>query len=237
VKNPVGPYPGRQLYLGNTVIDDPCFAYLITGRSPESRQRKAVRVEDTIRIGPVGDQIFDALRHYNAVKSDRASGILSVSNGIQTDAIYEIYKLLFNVHSVPEKAYLEAILEGAGAEPDSYNTPRIGGLITFYNSQPVWLIGIKAQGVHARVTQIYPLSGQLCGVSTYRGTLDSPEATDPLDTLPILEFKGRTAEELGRYVFDISAASFKGNDIRVCSIGGVYTSHEGWTFNIYNGQT
>jgi len=237
VNNPVGPYPGRQLFLGKTVKDEPCFAYLITGRSPESRQRKAMSFKDAIRIGPLAAQEYDALRHYNAVKFDRAAGVLSVSNGIQTDAIYEIYKLLFNVHSFPGKEYLEAILEGSGAEPDNYHTPRIGGLITFYNRQPVWLIGIKAQVAHARVTQIYPLAGQICGVSTYRGSLDSPEATDPLDSFPILEFKGRTAEELGRYVFDISAVSFNGNDIRVCSIGGICTVQEGWTLNVYNVQS
>jgi IMP cyclohydrolase len=189
-----------------------------------------------IRIGPLGDQAYDALRHYNAVKFDRASGVLSVSNGIQTDAIFEIYKLLFNVTSVPDKEYLEKTLEGAGAEPDSYHTPRIGGAITFHNSQPVWLIGIKAQGAQARASQLNPPAGKLTCVSTYRGSLDSPEATDPSVNLPILDFKGETAEELGKYVFDSSAASYKGNDIRVCSIGGVYSSQGGWNFYINNVQ-
>ena len=93
MNNPIGPYPGRQIFLGKTIKGDPCFAYLITGRSPESRQRKAVRVDDVIRIGPLGDQAYDPLRHYNAVKFDRGSGVLSVSNGIQTDAGFEMYKL------------------------------------------------------------------------------------------------------------------------------------------------
>ena len=237
MNNPIGPYPGRQIFLGKTIKGDPCFAYLITGRSPESRQRKAVRVEDVIRIGPLGDQAYDALRHYNAVKFDRASGVLSVSNGIQTDASYEMYKLLFNVASAPVKEYLEKTLEGAGAEPDSYHTPRIGGVITFHNGQPVWLIGIKAQGAHARAGQFDPAAGKLTGVSTYKGSLDSPEATDPSVALPILDFKGKTAEELGKYIFDISAATYKGNDIRVCSIGGVYSGQGGWTFFIHNVQT
>jgi IMP cyclohydrolase len=237
MKNPVGPYPGRQIFIGNTVKGDPCFAYLITGRSPESRQRKAVRVEDVIRIGPLGDQSYDALRHYNAVKFDRTSGVLSVSNGIQTDASYEVYKLLFNTASFPSPEYLENVLEGAGAEPDSYHTPRIGGVITFYNSQPVLMLGIRAQGTTAKVRNIVPAAGKLTGVSTYRGSLDAPEATDPSADLPILNFKGQTVEELGRYVFDVSASSYKDNDIRVCTVSGIYSGQGGWTFFVYNVQS
>ena len=236
MNNPIGPYPGRQLFLGKTIKGDPCFAYLITGRSPESRERKAVRVGDVIRIGPLGDLAYDALRHYNAVKFDSASGVLCVSNGIQTDASYEMYKLFFNTGSMPVKDYLEKTLEGAGAEPDSYHTPRIAGVITFENNQPAWFIGIKAHGSRAKSWQIDPAAGKLTAVSTYKGSMDSPEATDPDFALPVLDFKARTAGELGKYVFDISAASCKGNDIRVCSVAGVYTSQGGWKFSIYNAQ-
>ena len=237
MNNPRGPYPGRQLFLGKTIKGDPCFAYLITGRSPESRQRKAVRVGDVIRIGPLGDQAYDPLRHYNAVKFDSKSGVLSLSNGIQTDAGFEMYKLLFNTASLPARDYLEIILEGAGAEPDSYHTPRIAGIVTFQNNKPVWLIGIKTQGAQAKAVQIEPAAGKLTGISTYKGSLDSPEATDPTLALPNLDFKGHTAEELGKFVFDISAALYKDNDIRVCSIGGVYSSGNGWTFFVHNVQS
>ncbi len=236
MRNPIGPYPGRQIFLGKTAHGNPCFAYLITGRSPESRQRKAVRVDDVIRIGPLGDQAYDPLRHYNGVRFDRTSGVLSVSNGIQTDASYEIYKLLFNVNSSPIKEYLENTLEGAGAEPDSYHTPRIGGIITFKQGKPVWLIGIKAQSAHARVVQVEPAAGRLIGVSTYKGSLDNPEATDPAVTLPELEFQGNNAEELGKYIYDISASEYKGNDIRVCSIGGIYSGNGDWSVFINNVQ-
>jgi IMP cyclohydrolase len=236
MNNPIGPYPGRQIFIGKTINGNPCLAYLITGRSPESRQRRAVRVEDVIRIGPLGDQAYDALRHYNAVKFDRLSGVLSLSNGIQTDASFEMYKLIFNVAAVPVKDYLESTLEAAGAEPDSYHTPRIGGIITFHSGQPVWMIGIKAQGAQARAVELNPGAGKLTGVATYQGFLDSPEATSPAAVLPVLEFNGKTAEELGKYVFDISAASYKGNDIRVCTISGIYANQGGWTFYIHNVQ-
>jgi len=55
MNNPSGPYPGRQLFLGLTPAEEPCFAYLVTGRSPESRQRKAIAIENTVRIGPLGE--------------------------------------------------------------------------------------------------------------------------------------------------------------------------------------
>jgi len=236
MNNPIGPYPGRQIFLGKTIKGDPCFAYLITGRSPESRQRKAVRVEDVIRIGPLGDQAYDPLRHYNGVKFDSASGVLSVSNGIQTDAIYEVYKLLFNTDSNPGKEYLQTTLEGAGAEPDSYHTPRIAGVITFQNKQPGWFMGIKAHFAHAKSWQIDPAAGKLTTVSTYIGSMESPQATNPDFALPVLDFKAKTAAELSKYIFDISAASYKDNDIRVSSIAGVYSEKGVWTLHIKNVQ-
>ncbi len=236
MNNPIGPYPGRQIFLGKTIKGDPCFAYLITGRSPESRQRKAVRVEDVIRIGPLGDQAYDPLRHYNGVKLDSGSGILSVSNGIQTDAIYEFYKLLLNTDSNPGKEYLAMTLEGAGAEPDSYSTPRIAGVITFKDQQPLWVIGIKAQFAHAKSWQIEPEAGTLTTVSTYQGSLESPAATNPDFALPVLEFKAKTAVELAKFIFDISAANYKDNDIRVCAVAGIYGGKGLWTLQIKNAQ-
>lgn len=234
MNNPMGPYPGRQIFLGKTIKGDPCFAYLITGRSPESRQRKAVQVENVIRIGPLGDQAYDPLRHYNAVIFDNVSGLLSVSNGIQTDASFEMYKLLFNTNSNPGKEYLQYTLEGAGAEPDSYNTPRIAGVITFQNKQPAWFIGIKAQGPRAKSWQIEPEAGKLTGISTYKGSMDSPEATNPDFALPVLDCKAKTAAELAKFVFDISSASYKDSDIRVCALAGVYSEKGGWNLNIKN---
>ena len=204
MKNPIGPYPGRQIFLGKTIKGAPCFAYLITGRSPESRQRKATKVDNAIRIGPLGNQAYDPLRHYNAVKFDSSSGVLCVSNGIQTDACYEIYKLLFATDANPGKEYLQTTLEGAGAEPDSYHTPRIAGVITFNNKQTAGFIGIKSYGARAKSWQINLEPGKLTGISTYTGTLDSPQATNPDFALPVVDFTAKTAAELSKFIFDIS---------------------------------
>ncbi len=233
MKNPNGPYPGRQIFLGLTVDQRPCFAYFVSGRSPESRQRKAVAAGNSVRIGPLGNQPYDPLRHYSAVIQDSASGVLAVSNGIQTEAIYETYRLLFNTRSPAEKAYLEKILEGAGAEPDSYHTPRIAGYISGSLEKPVIVLGFKAQDQPAAASLVELQAGNLTGISTYTGDLDKPQARATGDLLPRLEFKWHSAEELARYIFDISAALYNGNDIRVCSVGGVRTA-QGWEISIWN---
>jgi IMP cyclohydrolase len=237
MNNPNAPYPGRQLFLGLTKENNPCFAYLITGRSTESRERKAVLVEDAIRIGPLGNQPYDPLRHYSAVKTNISSGIAAVSNGIQTEAIFETYKLLFNTASRLSADYMQKIMEGAGAEPDSYHTPRIAGLISDpleKGEKTVFIIGIKANNLPARAISVSPEAGKMIGISTYKGSLDSPEARDPAGVLPEVEFKGLKPEELAAYLYEISAASYKGNDIRVCTIGGIRSAQGGWQIAIKN---
>src|SRR3990172_8961422 len=87
--NPSGPYPGRQLFLGMTTKERPALVYLVTGRSPQSRERKAAPAGESFFMGPTGNQPYDWLRHYTAVKYDNATGLLAVSNGIQTEAIFE----------------------------------------------------------------------------------------------------------------------------------------------------
>jgi IMP cyclohydrolase len=231
--NPSGPYPGRQLFLGLTVTQEPCFAYLITGRSPESRQRKAIPVDNTIRIGPLGNVPYDANRHYRALKYDHANGLLTVTNGLQTEAIYETYKLLFDLTSPTTKDYMEKILDGADSEPDSLHTPRIAGVIVPIKDNPVFIIGIKTYQSPAATYLVTPSAGNITGVSTYQGNLDNPQPTNPgkaLFDLPCIE---STPHDLAKYLYDISAATYKGEDIRVCAIGGVYSDNS-WNIDIIN---
>jgi len=70
IENPIGPYPGRQVFTGLNKDQNPCFAYLVTGRSPESRERKAVQMGDKIAIGPVVAIEYDPLWDYTAVLHD-----------------------------------------------------------------------------------------------------------------------------------------------------------------------
>jgi len=231
--NPSGPYPGRQLFLGLTASQKPCLAYLVTGRSPESRQRKAAAIENTVRMGPLGDIPYDALRHYTALKYDNSAGIAVITNGIQTEAIFETYKLLFNVGTPATHDYMAKLMEGANAEPDSLHTPRIGGVIIINKGSPVFIVGIKTLNAPAAAYQVAPAAGHLTGISTYQGNMDNPEPTNPTARLSWIEFSGNTPQELAKYLYDISEATYKGEDIRVCALGGIYSDNT-WKIAIIN---
>ena len=234
MQNPVHPYPGRQLFLGLTSQGDPCLAYLVTGRSPASRERKAIRIENKVAIGPLGSIEYDPLRHYTALQYDNNTGVAAISNGIQTEAIFETYKLLHNVQSEPKKEYLEMLMEGAAAEPDSMHTPRIGGVVTKKaDGTVVCAVSIKRHDMHARSWNVESEKGYLTGVATYGGDLENPPPFEPTRGLPQLKLEASGAEEIARYLFDISAAESKGQDIRVCTVGAVLTAN-GWEIAITN---
>ena len=236
MNNPNGPYPGRQLFVGMTVDKSPALAYLVTGRSPQSRERVATPIDDSIIMGPVGDRPYDPLRHYTAVKYDNSNGIAVVSNGIQTEAIFEAYRLLFNTDSPPTEDFLGKLLDGARAEPDSLHTPRIAAVITSGGDGiPLYIVGIIRHDMPARAIPVNPEPGILVGVSTYQGDLENPKPFDPDAGLPELKFEGNTAEELARHLYDLSAASYKGDDIRVCSIGGIRSGNDySWDLSMIN---
>ncbi len=235
MKNPNGPYPGRQIFLGMTAQARPCFAYLVTGRSPESRQRKAVCKDNLWYMGPSGDAPYDALRHYTAVKYDESIGLLAVSNGIQTEAVYEMYRLLFNVDTPRSAEYLQKVMDGAESEPDSLNTPRIAGVIvpTADKSAMQYLAAIKSARRPAGVYEMQPQPGVIQGVSTYRGDLEKPEACQPDQPLSRLEITADSALSLADYIFEISAACYKESDIRVCALGGVFSAGK-WDIAVRN---
>lgn len=230
--NPSGPYPGRQLFLGLTAAKQPCLAYLVTGRSPASRERKAVPFENMIRIGPLGDTPYDPLRHYPGLKYDNASGVIAVSNGIQTEAIYETYRLLFNVGTAATKDFMEKIMEGADAEPDSLHTPRIAGAVTITKDEPVLIVGIKTNLGPAAAYQIAPVAGKMSGVATYQGDMENPAAPDPKNALTELKCEAANAPDLAKYLYDLSAASHNGEDIRVCAVGAIYSGR--WDIAVIN---
>lgn len=223
MKNPNGPYPGRQIFLGITEKGNPAFGYLVTGRSPQSRERKAIPTEGGIIMGPLGNVHYDPLRHYTAVKCDNDIGLMVVTNGIQTEAIFETYKLLFHVGSAPTKGYLKKIMDGARYEPDSLKTPRIAGVITSPagKSVPVYLISIITGDGPAVAWKLQPAPGTLIGISTYAGNMEKPEAFRIDDGLPVVPFDMETPEEIAGFVYDISAATNQGDDIRVSAIAGV----------------
>ncbi len=235
MENPDGKYPGRQLFLGLTAVGNACFAYIVTGRSPQTRERRAVQMGNVISMGPVGNAPYDPLRHYSAVKYDSASKVLAVTNGIQTEACFEMYRLLFNVDSPRDVGYIEKIMDGANAETDGYYTPRIAGVIVPAEDKTnlKFITCIKTFNRPAKGHLLVTKPGRLEGISTYKGDMLNPEARDPAAPLSKLDFAGGTAKEAADFLFDISAATHQGNDIRVSAIAGILLNGQ-WEFGIRN---
>ncbi len=181
----------------------------------------------------MGNTPYDPLRHYTAVKHNKTIGLAVVSNGIQTEAIYETYQLLFNVDTTATKDFMEKLLDGANAEPDSLHTPRIAGAVITAKGNPVFIIGIKTHQSPAVAYQVAPVAGSMTGVATYQGSMDNPQPTNPSNALFELEFDSSSPHDLAEYLYDISAATYKGEDIRVCSVSGIY-SGSSWDIAIIN---
>lgn len=114
-------YPGRGIMMGispngeNVVI-----AYFITGRSANSKNRLFVSEGDDIRILPCDESkvknpsliIYSPLRQYK--------NYIIVTNGDQTDTIYEHLK---------SNSTFEEALRSRQYEPDEPNyTPRVSGI-------------------------------------------------------------------------------------------------------------
>ncbi|MFA5359776.1 MAG: IMP cyclohydrolase [Patescibacteria group bacterium] len=240
-KNPNGPYPGRQIFIGTTGTGKPCFAYLVTGRSPGSRERKAKKTGNIIRIMPSDSTTpFDPLRHYIAVKYDDSIGLAVITNGIQTEAIFEAYRLSINLKGqkiATNPELLHNLLEHAEAEPDSYHTPRIAAVIAYGGGIGVPQAVIGTIGIeHEKTEEFYFHSEHketLSVVSTYVGDMDNPKPNVWNSHLFGYECPAKTPKELAKHIFEISAAKYEGKDIRVCAVAGVF-SNDRWYTSIIN---
>ncbi|MDD5190829.1 MAG: IMP cyclohydrolase, partial [Dehalococcoidales bacterium] len=124
--------------------------------------------------------------------------------------------------AAPTADYIEKIMEGAQHEPDSLNTPRISGVVTFYNNAPVQFVCIKRKDIPAKAFAAKAEKGTLTGIATYNGDIENPTPFTGLNALPQIKFSGKDAKELAEYLYKISEVSYKGDDIRVCAVGGIY---------------
>jgi IMP cyclohydrolase len=133
-----------------------------------------------------------------------------------------MYKLLYHTASAPNKSYLKKIMDGANYEPDSLHTPRPSGVITnpAGKTEPVYLLSIPTDKDTA-AWQIKPKPGTFYGVSTYRGDIENPVSYDIEKGPAEVKCTAQTPEELAKFLYDISAETYKGDDIRVCAIGGI----------------
>ena len=117
-------YVGRGIVIGKTEDGKKaCSAYFIMGRSANSRNRVFAQHDGAIFTEPFDvSKVEDpSLIIYAAVREHENK--LIVTNGNQTDTIYEFIK---------KGESFEAALRTREFEPDAPNfTPRISGMITF----------------------------------------------------------------------------------------------------------
>ena len=159
-------YPGRGIAVGETQNGEyAAFAYFIMGRSENSRNRVFEENGDEVTIYPYdSSKVSDpSLIIYSPVRKYADSII--VTNGDQTDTVYEFLK--------DGKTFEEA-LETREFEPDKPNfTPRISALLKLKNNGFVYKMSIlkseDADGTQcARYTYSYnPLQGLGHFIHTY----------------------------------------------------------------------
>ncbi len=118
------PYVGRGIVIGKTEDGKKAaVAYFIMGRSKNSRNRVFVERDNALFTEPFDPSLVEdpSLIIYAAIR--RHENKLVVTNGDQTDTVWEFLK---------KGGSFEQALETREFEPDAPNlTPRISGMLTF----------------------------------------------------------------------------------------------------------
>ena len=147
-------YPGRGIVIGRTPDGtNAVAAYFIMGRSANSRNRIFTEKEGEVFTEPFDESLVQdpSLIIYAAVR--QYQNHLIVTNGNQTDTIYE---------GLEKGLSFSRALETRCFEPDGPNfTPRISGMLTFgqddFSYEMNILKSIDAEGSEcARYTFVYP---------------------------------------------------------------------------------
>ena len=132
-------YVGRGLIIGKSLNGEKAVvAYFIMGRSQNSQNRIFVKEDQNLKILPFDETKIDdpSLIIYYPIKS--INNKLIVTNGDQTDTIYDYLK---------EGKTFEEALETRSFEPDKpHFTPRISGLITFNKGNISYKMSILKSG-------------------------------------------------------------------------------------------
>jgi len=158
------PYPGRGILIGSTRSGTPLAAYFIMGRSENSRNRVFIRTEDGIRTSAFDPAKLSnpSLVIYHPVREYAKK--LIVTNGDQTDTIWEFLK--------SGKSARDALMTRC-FEPDPPNfTPRISAVLDQDGSLCVSILKTPDEGTSCcryfyDYEAITPGSGYF--ISTYEG--------------------------------------------------------------------
>lgn len=165
-------YPGRGIILGKSEDNRAVFAYLIMGRSTNSRNRVFEVSNDDIMTKAFDESRLSdpSLIIYSPVRV--LGKKIIVTNGDQTDTIYEYLK---------DKKTFEDALYTRTFEPDAPNfTPRISGLIDIESGLKLKLSILKSdEGDESQSLRFFynydnPKPGEGFLIHTYK------ENSDPL---------------------------------------------------------
>src|SRR4051794_23880518 len=109
-------YPGRGIAVHRHHDGRLEWLYVLTGRSPASRERSLVAAADRVTVVPVGEGEHDPLRHYSCVRS--IGPVLVIGNGDHVDHLADG---LAAGHPLDDE-----LLAAIDPEPDPpIHTPRI----------------------------------------------------------------------------------------------------------------
>ncbi|OGH04071.1 MAG: hypothetical protein A2W22_00210 [Candidatus Levybacteria bacterium RBG_16_35_11] len=116
------PYPGRGIVMGFDAEGKTAIQiYWVMGRSKNSRNRKLVLKDGVVKTVPFRKRLVEdpSLIIYNAMRSINGAHI--VTNGHQTDALFE---------GIKNEEHFPDVLSQWSEEPDKPNyTPRISGIV------------------------------------------------------------------------------------------------------------
>jgi IMP cyclohydrolase len=236
--NPGGNYPGRQIFVGGLKSGHPAFCYFGSGRSAASKQRYAsfIPEENSIRIKPTSPQEkFDPFRHYQAVRIDKETGLVVVSNSqAPQDPVFEAYMLM------PEKEktapiFLRNLMSSIGPEYDSIEnpTPRIVAVVFPFEKEFAWHAAVAPRRApYSAVTSHSPviLDGNLAFLQTYNGEVNYGPFNTTLFSLGRSKFytSAATAQELAEELYEKSGYEDPMHgELRVWAVAGVRTNAPG----------
>ena len=159
-------YPGRGIIIGKTPDGKrAATAYFIMGRSENSRNRIFEVTDDGIRTKAFDESKMEdpSLIIYHPIR--KWENMLIVTNGDQTDTVWEFVK---------EGKTFEQALETREFEPDGPNfTPRISGIITFSAGSFSYKLSIlksadaEGTGCNRHTYSYFPVSGVGHFIHTY----------------------------------------------------------------------
>jgi len=189
-------YLGRVIGLVN---ERPFGVYAVSGRSEGSKARRFV-IKDplTVATEPLGELTAEQMEmmdliFYNAIKVHPDRKRVVISNGSQTDHI--LLALCDSENPDYSLAIARGFVEAGGAEPDTYRTPRIAGIID--NGGGLALGIVTEHGLNVETLGNSDIQRRY--ISTYAGHLDDPRAV-VVSGLEIptgtFNLEGHTAQDL-----------------------------------------